>query len=195
VRVAAAGDTAYVVDVDGGLRVVAVDDPSRPVEVGSIDLDGIDVVVSGATAYVTSPHGLWIVDVRDPAHPAQAGFYPLENTFFAEIPDQVVVSGEFAYIASNGLRVLDVSDPAHPQEAAWLEFSFPVASLAITGSHVYLTGYSAGLFVIDVSVPDGPFVAGFFKTPDSAWGVSSSVDVVAVAARYGGLFFLRDLAP
>ena len=125
--------------------------------------------------------GAWsrIVDITNPAHPAQAGFYPLEDTFFAESPDKVVVSGEFAYIASNGLRVLDLSDPAHPQQAARLDLSTPAVSLAITGSHVYLTASTAG----------------FFDPPDSAWGVSSAPGVVAVAARYGGLFFSRDLAP
>ena len=71
IDVAVAGNHAYVVDVQrGGLRVINVVDPAKPIEVGFYDTpgDARGVAVAGNYAYVADYRGgLRVINVANPA--------------------------------------------------------------------------------------------------------------------------------
>ncbi|RIL09192.1 hypothetical protein DCC79_11765 [bacterium] len=89
------GDTAYVADGDGGLRVIDVSNPYAPREMGWLNTPGnaTGVHVSGSTAYVADwDAGLQVIDVSSSDAPREMGW--LDTTGNAR---GVHVSGSTAY--------------------------------------------------------------------------------------------------
>lgn len=127
--VAVAGNHAYVAAGSGGLIVLDVSNPAKPVRVGSYWASGVTrcVQVSGSRAYVArtvregggciaeSRGRFDVLDVTDPAKPKLLGSHPMPRS----IVDLQIV-GQLAYVVtlaqhsggeSSGMEVLDVSDP------------------------------------------------------------------------------------
>ena len=80
-RLAVANGYVFVAEYDTNrLLVLDVTDPLSPQPAGSLVTSGypLDVAVAGSYAYVTtSPGGLRVIDVSDPHHPSEVGFYVL----------------------------------------------------------------------------------------------------------------------
>lgn len=78
--VAVRGTIAYI-GMGSRLVILDVSDPARPVFLGRTDLlpEGVrGVAVAGPYAYVADGYGgLRIVDVSDPTHPKEVGFYDM----------------------------------------------------------------------------------------------------------------------
>ncbi|MFQ5518265.1 MAG: LVIVD repeat-containing protein, partial [Acidimicrobiia bacterium] len=114
--VAVWGNYAYI---GMGPRLVILDvaDPAHPRVVGqTAPLPGVvwDVAVAGGYAYLADyDAGLRIIDVSQPAAPAEVGSF--DSPGYAE---GVAVAGGYAYLADGyaGLRIIDVSQPAAPAE-------------------------------------------------------------------------------
>jgi hypothetical protein len=111
-----AGGYGYIsVSNDGGVRVLSLQNPAIPVEVGYFDTPGsaLNLALEGSFLYVADgERGLRILNVFDPGAPVEVGAI--------EIPGEtldVAVSGRYAYLAmgENGITVVDVADPASPQ--------------------------------------------------------------------------------
>jgi len=105
-------------------------------------------------------------------------------------PHDVVVSGDYAYIADsfNGLRVVDISDPSNPQEVGHFD---PAGSTAGNGvgfsaPYAYLAD-GLGLLILDVTDPSAPSEAGFYNSIGFAVKVQISGSYAYVAGREGGL--------
>jgi hypothetical protein len=79
--------------------------------------------------------GLRVIDVSDPAHPTEVGFY--DTPGYAR---GVAVSGPYAYVADggSGLRVIDVSDPAHPTEVGFYDTPGYAYGVAVSGPYAYV---------------------------------------------------------
>ncbi|MEO0583624.1 MAG: tail fiber domain-containing protein [Bacteroidota bacterium] len=124
--------------------------------------------IAGNYAYLPryTRRELRILDITDPTNPEQMGELSLGG-----LPRDVVVSGEYAYVAveSNSsstqgfLAVVNVSDPANPSLTGSLNFGLgtkPV-TVKVSGSFAYLLDIdSNNLRVIDVSDPSNPTLAG-----------------------------------
>ena len=105
------------------------------------------VAVQGAYAYCEADGALMCFDISDPANPALVGTYDTVGP-----TTEIVVSGDYAYLASDHLRVLDISDPAQPREVAWHTFGGPDRTWSIALSGDYLYGMRGGaLSVYDIS--------------------------------------------
>ena len=126
VEVAVSDGYAYVADWRAGLRIVDVQIPSAPVEVGPWGWGAPghvarDVAVSGGYAYVAAGYdGVRVIDVSTPSASVEVGFFPTPGW-----ASGVDVVGAYAYVAeivdiysSSGgtLRVIDVSVPSAPVE-------------------------------------------------------------------------------
>ena len=119
--VAVAGHYAYV-GVGPRLVILDITDPSQPIQVGRtapfVDLvEG--VVVAADTAYVAAgTAGLRVIDVANPAAPAEVGFYDTPGD-----AQGVAVAGSFAYVAdgSSGFRVVNVANPTAPIEVGFYD--------------------------------------------------------------------------
>jgi hypothetical protein len=145
--------------------------------------------VVGGRAYVADADdlsgnsSLRIVDVSDPAAPAELGALA--------IPDHmgdVEVVGGLAYVAafSSGFRIIDVSDPAAPVERGALgTFESTVGEIDVVGGLAYVTESTPSfLRIIDVSDPAAPVELGALETA----GFAMDVEVV------DGLAYVADIS-
>lgn len=75
--IAVIGNLAYVAAGEGGLRIIEVNDPVKPNEVGFFETGSFatDVAISGNYAYVTTQdNGLRLIDISNPSSPTEVGF-------------------------------------------------------------------------------------------------------------------------
>ncbi len=106
------------------------------------------VAVVGNTAYLTDSTGLHLLDVANPAAPAEIGFYPAENAA------GLVVEGAVAYLMSGGnLHQVDISRPAQPLRLGLYPLPGNPVYLAVAGQTVYCGVGQDGLLILDVSLP------------------------------------------
>lgn len=176
----------YVTDQNDGLHVADVSNPVAPAWVGQHiptlefqDKYGTggysDVRVAGKQAFIASNAGLLVLDVSDPAHPAEAGlfvtYYKQSNTGLELEDKRVYLVNDF-----DGIYILDISDPATPQKtgliahgvnsANELSLAFNgVRDLALNDGRLYLPDATFGLFVYDVSKPKKASVVTRFASP------------------------------
>jgi len=130
------------------------------------------------------------VDVSDPAHPVEVGFYDTPGS-----AEGVAVLGDYVYVADGdaGLRIVDVSDPVHPAEVGFYDTPGYALGVAVLGDYAYVADVWMGLRIVDVSDPVHPAEVGFYNTPGSAYGVAVSRGYAYVADGNGGLVILRAL--
>ena len=138
-----------------------------------------DVAVQGDYAYVAAEAAFTVIDISDPAFPAQVGSWDTPGIAFG-----VAAAGAYAYVADaeEGLRVIDISDPAAPVEVGSWDTPGCAHGVAVAGGYAYVADGYGGLRVIDISDPAAPVEVGFWDTPGEAQGV-------AVA---GGYVYLAD---
>ncbi|MCB9166233.1 MAG: hypothetical protein H6595_02015 [Flavobacteriales bacterium] len=136
------------------------------------------VAVSGNYAYVVVPGtpGLKVIDISDPAAPAQTG-----SLAFGSSPRACAVSGNYAYVvdpAADELFVVDVSDPTAPTLTGSLGVGTNVYMVAVSGNYAYVVdGGTDDLKVIDVSDPAAPALTG-------SLGLGNTPHSVAVSGNY-----------
>jgi len=180
------GRYLYTVGMDEQLRVIDMIAPHDPVLCGSLQLPGpsLSIAVRGGFGCLTTGSALWVVDLRDPPHPALRGvFDPWEYIH------QVSFDGTYAYasLGNNGLFVIDVSDPDAPSYVTELRFNGNTRGSCLEGDRLYLG--AAGLQVINVSDPERPFVLGSAGTTGTMH-VCADPDL-AVTADGGSLGIFR----
>jgi len=166
------------VPYDVMLRVLNVQDPTAPIEVGSLAapidtlMPTLSLSLSGTVLYALlgeQEGGLWVVDVSDPASPREITLLSTEDDMALDL----ALSGNYACIATPPMGhflIIDISDPVNPHQVGRLE---------LTGEHLKVSGqrieYAGsllyvvdrdGLAVIDVSSPSSPQEVGFYANPD-----------------------------
>jgi hypothetical protein len=146
--VAVAGNYAYVANVDSGLRVIDVSNPSAPFEVGvyaSSKADG--VTVAGSYAYVSEAGwGLRILDISDPTAPFQVSLY--DSVGYTE---NSAVDWGYAYVAEGevGVEMVNVLNPAAPVMTSLYNTPGMTHDVAIAGDgYVYAADGSNGLVIL-----------------------------------------------
>ena len=103
---------AYVCTQRSGLKIYRINDPSRPIEVGTCNINVASIFISGDYAYATSINtGLHIIDIRLPSNPVEVAQIQTPGNAW-----DVCVLHNYAYVAdyAQGLQIIDVSDPANP---------------------------------------------------------------------------------
>ncbi|MFH1632590.1 MAG: LamG-like jellyroll fold domain-containing protein [Chloroflexota bacterium] len=136
-------------------------------------------------AYIADvSYGLRIVDVSDPASPAQVGALPLPGPM-----RNIVVAGDYAYLVSqfNGLFVVDISNPGYPGLLDSYATPGHTEGLDVSGGYAYVADRLAGLQVIDVSDPNALQWKAVYNTPGYAYGVDMVGGYAYVADGSGGL--------
>jgi hypothetical protein len=151
-------------------------DADLPFDPAARDME--DISVDGGRAYISAwGYGVLVVDLSDPAAPAELGrfAFPFASTIEAH--------GDRVYVASatNGgiFRILDVSDPTAPGELGSLATS-QTYGLTVRGDYAYLVDGAdfgdGGLRVVDVSNPAAPAVVGQETGCPYAQGIEVSAD-------------------
>ena len=175
---------AYVAAGKGGLRVIDISNPAKPVEVGfyKSSKPARNLAVAEGLAYIAAEDGLYILDVSNPTSPIRVGFCRTPGA-----AREVVVVQNMAYVAeavgdksssveTGGMRIVDISDrknpnvigyyPMNPRReeatASWYEIT-GAGHVAVAGDYAYLlyyTGKKAGVRVVDISNPAAPKKVG-----------------------------------
>jgi hypothetical protein len=143
------------------------------------------MTVSGGLAYAGTSRGLWVVDVSDPVVPHEVSYLALFSTV-----EDVVVCGEYAYLATSstpGLHIVDVSNPQSPllvgDEGAGGAFSYGVD---VMGDYAVVAS-SGWLRVLDISNPAEPTEIASTQTLDNAQGVDVHGPFAFVADFIAGM--------
>lgn len=137
-------------------------DPPSVEPIGSLDLPGQAVHISGDAGHAYVDFGnqeLSVVDVSDPSNPVVVGTIP-----WAGLSTLV---GDILYVASggNGLRIVNVATPTAPELLGTLETPGSFSDIAVDGTFAYLTEVSFGLHVVDVSDPMAPVLRASVAMP------------------------------
>lgn len=107
-----------------------------------------EAAIQNNTIFVADEFGLRIFDISDPTNIHQVG--QIETYSSGNVAVGIVVSGNYAYLASSsgGVRVVDVSDLQNPKEVS--HFSQSVGSLALSGNMLYIGAYGSGVQVASI---------------------------------------------
>jgi len=201
------GDYLYVATNQDGLRIFDNLNPSNPFEIGFYDPPDShleSVFVTDLNIYTGGGEGLYILDKADPASPQLVGRYNAGsgNTTFRIYVDE---STNTAYLLQRGnwdgvtnigggLHILNISDKANPVKIG--EFAAPdnLMGMFIDGDFAYITiagdwtgseHRNAGLYIVDISNPALPQLAGVFTTTGYVQGVHVSGNLAYIASQAG----------
>ena len=138
------GDYAYVADIDSGLRIISLVDPSYPAEVGSFYCSPQGVAVSAGLAYIgCNDSSFHVISVSDPENPVEVG--RLDSVVWAWGTQSVGVTRGFAFVTNwtsgyqaVGLWVVSVVDPTRPVMTAHYLLG-SCWSTALDGSYFYVS--------------------------------------------------------
>jgi len=185
--------------VDGrGLDIVDFANPSQPVQYGMLRLIGPvqSVQVAGGLAVLLDSQSLWIVDARQPAHPAVVARVDRQASLPDILTPWIGIKENLAYVGYLGVRqanqeiyrefdllILDLH--AVPQPAVigatstrLLCSNCPTFARFALANDTIIAAYGTDeLVVFDVSNPTSPMPAGMVFVSDGA------VDVQAVDQR------------
>ena len=172
--VALQGSLAYV-GVGPRLCILDVSQPSQPVMLGQTDPlpDTVEnLLVSGGYAYVAdTTAGLWVVDVRDPAHPVQVA-----RDTSPKIAYSLALKGSRLFVGDAGgedLWLYDISDPVQPRVVWSKHVGGAWVDLLVLGDVLYAAG--GDLLIFDLSSPDVPAQVGV--TPFQTGGGSALISL------------------
>jgi hypothetical protein len=149
------GQHAVIASSTGGVYIINIQDPSKPVEVAKHStLSPIALAARGTYTYLVDANetsrSLQVVDLSDLSSPKVAS-----NTFWTDKQDwptdaQIIVQGLYVYIISDGdLRLFDVSQVTKPVQVGFYELTKydtsdeprPNSRMEVSGNTIY-AGYS-----------------------------------------------------
>ena len=110
---------------------------------------------AGEKLYITSPQGLFVVDVADPLHPRLTGQY---RGSFLRNPRAVSVQFHYAFVTDEeGFKVFDVSNPNRPVPVPRSTVRLHDAKRFYLGrTYAYVANGHEGLAIIDIEHPTRP---------------------------------------
>ena len=179
--------------VETSIRILDLEDPSKPLEVGhikAVDEDSnnlhyiMDMELSGNLIYAIVDNYLWIVDVSDPSAPKEIALLP---TYYP----QITISGDYAYISvvknpnNVGFIVLDISDPALPKEVGTSELLPRGLNGFLASGSLLFVVTEDGLHIVDISSPNSLEEIAFVPHPNDEPDENKDLfQDVAVAGKY-----------
>ena len=157
------GRHAFLSEEEVGLRILDLEDPSNPVDLGTYNLPGTVLHLAGWGPFLFiggEEGGVRVLEVvaHGSEHSSNALQLPLQEREFFSIGEPIkamTVSAEGRVYAATGeeIRVYEVLDPSEWVHMDTLPVSVPVKSIAINGNHLFAAAGAEGLTVMDVSTP------------------------------------------
>jgi hypothetical protein len=147
-------------DFQGDLLLeVDVSNPEDPQVVRTFGGGELGAAVANKFLYAAGSAGLSIFDLSIPTDYEQ----PISRFFTAAKPFNIVVQGNYAYLANgdSGLQIIDISNPGQPTLAGSLTGRWPKFNVAAMGAYAFLEHVEA----IDVSDPRMPHYLGQEPSP------------------------------
>jgi hypothetical protein len=185
-----AGNNLFVAGGEAGLQVINISNPAIAQVLAQFHPGGYGpaITVVGDYAYVAEQRRFtgsnWIggdfqiIDVNNPANPAQVSNYPV-----GEARD-VAVLGTNACVVTGSFLVLDISDRANPKLAGEYRAG-ALIRVALSGDYAYVVGKPfngrGGLHVIDLRDPSNPQRVGGYDSGGEAFDITLAGNYAYVA--------------
>ena len=205
------GKYAYAVGCRGPVgttstTILDLSDPLNPVKVGSATRYLHDIYVRGNLAYgsAINDNGIAIYDVTDKTNPQEVSFtsYAGANTHNAWLSDDGSVLLTTDEVTGGDLHIWDVSNPTRPLAiTTWTANPNAIIhNVTVKGDSAYISYYTEGLQVVDISNPANPRQVAYYDTwPGASGGFSGAWGVypylasgnVLVSDITSGLFVLK----
>lgn len=204
---------AYVLNSDGSsILVLSLADPIAPEVVSSIDVgDSHDVFARDGRAYIAEGRqpfiSIW--DMTDPTTPTllsrvrvpDAGY--VHNVWPTDDEQFMLTTEE---TADKTVKVWDISDLENPELLGeWLGANKIAHNVHVRGDYAFLSHYTAGIYVLDISDPTSPVEVAHHDTyprhdevkMDGNWGATlpSPSGYVYASDQQGKLTVLRWTPP
>lgn len=196
---------------NGGVRVLSLANPTSPTSIGSWETEyAHDVVALNNRLYASAIYAerLFVLDATNPASIAtlgSVGNYPsafTHNAWMTSDNQYVMTTDE---VVGASCRMWDVSNPASIVQTDTYR---PVPSAIPHNAHIrdgfaYISHYSIGVRIVDISDPYDITEAGFYDTYapddgggyDGCWGVypffPNSPGLMVASDITGGLYVLE----
>jgi hypothetical protein len=138
----------------------------------------------GHFLYAFDWYSLFILDLSDHRHPIL-----LSQTKLPGSPNQCVLSGNYAYVASEeaGVNIVDVSDPTLPKLVTTFDTPLRAQRVTLGGNLLYVSDENA-ILVLDIQTPAEPKELSRLKlTGTHVWDIAINGDygyVVAYSAMH-----------
>ena len=120
------------------------------------------VAAAGHRLYMTTPRGLYVVDVSDPMHPRIAG--QLTGNFVRN-PRCIAIQFRYGFITDDdGLKVVDLTEPTRPIPLPRATVRLNHAGrLYVARTYAYVANGPEGLAIVDVENPESPRLDQMFN--------------------------------
>lgn len=143
-----------------------------------------DVEIRDGLAFMAATSGLVILDISDPASPADVARLDLPDSCAA-----LDVSGNLVFVANgiDGLKVIDISKPKAPVLTGSLQTAGAACDVEVYETTAYVADGAGGLLVIDVSNPATPALVSSHPSAGYARGLAVAGGLVLVADGSAGL--------
>ena len=152
------GNIIYLPDIETGLYILDVSEPSQPSQLGKLELPGtLSVAVSGETAVVmgmnpvTSEYFLYTVDISDPSTPFVMATLSVDSIAFKTC----IYEDTFFAAAISGFFHVDISNPYTPGDPETVSGIPNAWGILVHEPYAYVTD-SNTLYVLDVTDPNAP---------------------------------------
>jgi len=166
------GNYAYISDLDSGVQVFDISDPTAPDSVGTFPAATFasDIEIDGDYAYIADGlNGFRVLDVSDPTNPSHLSLIAM--------PDYArgaTFEGDYAYVAVAGfgptdpshLVVVDISTPNAPFIAAIRNLPSWAVDAYVSGDYVFVATAPGGLNIFSIVDPTNPVFLSNFPTGD-----------------------------
>lgn len=189
----------YVSGSDDGWRILDLADPEHPRDTGAWQSRYVhDCFVRGSRAYVCNINtgGFSILDIHDKSNPVEMAF--VEYAGAACHNAWTTTDGRWLFTTDETpgghLRVWSVENPyAVTQVGAWS--AGPTATIhnvVVKGDSAYVSYYTEGLQVLDISNPSWPLLAASYDTyPAISGGMKGAWGVYPFAGN--GIVYVSDM--
>jgi hypothetical protein len=165
------GDYAYISE-NPGIRILNISDPQNITQAGYFYCThpkNIQAVLDHYMVFGMDDHSVNIADLTDPLHPVIAQSYILEEYCYgADIADGMLYLVSPSYLWIIDTDTWSMLSDTYLRGLIWCD----ARRIAISGNYAYLAGELSALSVIDISNPSAPTLAGYYRTPEGAYGVA-----------------------
>lgn len=185
------GDYLYIGDGSAYFQVADISDPTNPTYVGSYNpgpgaVGGIAVDGNIAIAVDNIMSEMVMIDITDPTSPVRGGSFTLSE------PLEVVIQGDYAYVADYDLGILafSLTDPGGPVFLDSIRTSGYPYDIEVDGDYAVVADQDAGVTILDISDPSDLVILESLDI-GICHGLTMAGDYIFAADQHPGLAVIK----